>query len=377
MAAAGRGDRKRVPRDEPFTIERLQRGDERDCAVLAARELGLDEARWQRRFDHWRRNPARGPDIPGGWVARDGNGAVAGFLANAPLRYVGETGETLICHALHTLVVRPESRGRGLALRIGLQAAAEPCDLLAATQVSEGGWRTGVAAGRQLVGKAGIRDAWQDWTRRARVIVAHPGALAARALGGSGGLAGARPCGAVGGGPWGDFEVDEIDVFDPAEDAALAMLSACPAKVRPLRNAETLNWAYSGTAELRASRLLLTARRGGRLVAYAGFRRLPGSLSLLEARAADGEPGALPALLRAARRWAVSRRLSHILVWLYSPAVAAALPRLTSFKPPGRRHFPYLVVSKRPGLRREDIELGPWDGDAIFADDAGRGSGTA
>jgi hypothetical protein len=127
---------------------------------------------------------------------------------------------------------------------------------------------------------------------------------------------------------------------------------------------------YFGTPMLRASRVVLAARRGARLVGYASFRRLPDTFVLLECRTAAGEEAAARALIRAARRRARLERKSHILAYAYSGALAAALPRLGTFKAPGQVRFPFLILMKRPGLDQEDLELGPWDGDAVIADDA-------
>lgn len=343
--------------------------DEGIVALLVAAHGG-DAALWRERLAHWDRNPARTASCPRGWVVVDGEDRVVGFLANLPVRYTLESGEPILAYAAHTLAVDAAVRGAGIGRRlIGCMVVAA-CDFSLGSQTNEAGWKTSLSGGGLAMSQA--------WTQQARIIAADWGALAARTaklrgLARRAAAAAVRLASAPAslfdrGGP--GFDVAEIDAFETADDADLAALVARPVPVRPVRHAALLNWMYFGTPMLRASRVVLAARRGGRLAGYASFRRLPDTFVLLECRTAPGEDAAARALMRAARRQARRERKGHILAYAYSDALAAALPRLGTFKAPRHVRFPFLILMKRPGLDQEDLELGPWDGDAVIADDA-------
>lgn len=302
-----------------------------------------------------------------GWVVNAADGSIAGFLANAPFLYSDDDGSQFVCMAAHTLAVRPNARGQGLARSLINAAVREPCDFSAGVQTSPGGWAATLAGGGQAMG--------QEWTRRPRIVVANAGAflrmIGQKALGRKDGPAPGLPDhDDITVRADNDTEVEAIAGFSPSDDPRLAEMIARPAKVRPLRDAETLNWLYFGTPHLRATRLILRAIRGGRLIGYAGFRILPRSLRLLECRTLEEERCATHQLIGAARQWARRRRISHLLVYAYSPDIDAALPRRATLRVAGLRRFPYAIAIKNPALALLDLELGPWDGDAIFADDA-------
>jgi hypothetical protein len=157
-----------------------------------------------------------------------------------------------------------------------------------------------------------------------------------------------------------------MSTFDPADDSALGALVAGGGARRPLRDAATLNWLYFGSEPLKRTRLVLAARDRGRLVGYAGFRRLPTWLGLLECRVLPGqEEGVARVLLGHARHWAAKRRLSHLLVFPWSRALRSALPPVAG-RLPVRRRLGFFLSR---GLD-DSFELGPWSGDAIVADEA-------
>jgi hypothetical protein len=170
--------------------------------------------------------------------------------------------------------------------------------------------------------------------------------------------------------------VEPIESFGSFGAAELADLVGRPAAFRPRRDPETLDWLYFGTPHLRRTRMVLAAKRGGRLLGYLSLRRLPASAELLECRTAPDCEEAPAALLDAARSWARRARLSHILVYPYSDAVARALPRTATFQAGRRLSFSFLIHLKRSGLATEDFEFGPWDGDAVTTDDAPALDGT-
>ncbi len=355
---------------EGFAIVPLESSDEAECAALLVQAHGADAKTWRDRFDHWRRNPALGPGMPAGWVARDSDGGLAGLVANAPSRYVGESGETLVAYVFHTLAVSAAARGRGLGSRLIYESYRQPYDLALGSQTNAGGGKATVAGGGLVLDR--------PWTRRALLVVADPGALVLRALPGPlwlrrAAAAAARLAGSAAGlleRPARGIEVERIERFDPADDENLALLVASPARVRPLRDSGTLDWMYFGTPALRRSRLVLGARRDGRLAGYIAFRRLPDSLILLESRALPDEPDVLPVLIRAAIAWGRDHRIGHLLVWPHSGAIDEALPWARTFRAPARISFPFFIFIRRPGLAVDDLELGPWDGDAVIADDA-------
>jgi GNAT superfamily N-acetyltransferase len=261
--------------------------------------------------------------------------------------------------AAHTLAVRPEVRGQGIGRSLTNAEFREPCDFSVGVQTSPGGWIATLGGGGEAL--------LQQWVRKPRLVVAHPGAFLRRLLGRktpplpqAPEARSLRQSGA---------EVELIAAFDAGDDAELGRMAARPARVRPLRDAERLNWLYFGTPQLRATRLVLGIRRHGRLTGYAGFRLLPDSLILLECRRLPDEDGAVRTLLAAALHWARARRLSHLLAFAYSTEIDRALPR-SAIGAIWRRRFPYAIAIKNDALQESDLELGPWDGDAIFADDS-------
>jgi GNAT superfamily N-acetyltransferase len=301
-----------------------------------------------------------------GWVFTAPDGSIAAFMANAPFLYVDDAGSRFIGMAAHTLAVRPDARGQGLARSLTNAEFREPCDFSVGVQTSPGGWRATLSGGGQNMG--------QEWTRKPRIVIADGGAflrmIGRKAIGRKGPSLTLSPdqeghVSAAEG-----TEIETIRGFSPSDDAALAQMVARPARVRPHRDAATLNWLYAGTPHLRATRLVLAVRKAGRLVGYAGFRVLPGSLSLLECRTLPEERDAARQLLAAARQWARARRMSHLLVYVYSEEIGEALPRGASLPAVGLSRFPYAIAIKNPALTLADLELGPWDGDAIIADDS-------
>lgn len=335
-----------------------------NAAFLGAM-FGGREALWLERLAHWERNPALRPDTPRGWIVTAPDGSLAAFMGNAPFAYVGEDGAQFECMAAHTLAVKPEHRGRGLARSLTNAEFREPCDFSVGVQTSRGGWAATLAGGGRKMG--------QQWVRKPRVLIADAGifmrAAAARLVRRRRhvplDLSSARDEGQIGDG----LELETLEAFRPADDAELSAMIARPARVRPRRSAAILNWLYFGSPYLRQTRLVIGIRHQGRLVGYAGFRILQESLSLLEARALPDEPDVVRHLLEAARRWARRRRMSHILLYVYSPSIAAALPRFSTLPALGRARFPYAIAIKNPCLALADLEIGPWDGDAVIADD--------
>lgn len=350
-----------------FSLEPVRFSHEPDCVRLLHATLGGSEQLWRERFDHWNRNPAHRASIARGWVVTAADGSIAGFLANATFRYADDDGSQLACVAAHTLAVRPDMRGRGLARSLINAGVREPCDFSIGVQTNPGGWASTLAGGAQSMD--------QEWTRKPRLIVVDAGALLRTIVRRAAGRTIAPTPGSLdeaGSALTSDSgtQIDVVVGFDPGDDPTLAEMVARPARIRPWRDAATLNWLYGGTRQLRATRLVLTARRAGRLVGYAGFRVLPRSLVLLECRTLPEAGDATRELLGAARQWGRQRRLSHLLVYVYSSAIRDALPRWASWPGLGLSRFPYAIAIKKPGLVLADLELGPWDGDAIIADDS-------
>lgn len=336
-------------------------------AKLLRDVFGGGERLWLERIQHWESNPAMRPDAPRGWTVTAPDGAMVAFMGNAPFTYVGDDGAEFECMAAHSLAVRPEHRGRGLARGLTQTEFAEPCDFSVGVQTSRGGWAATLASGADRMR--------QEWVRKPRIMVADAGmlmrGLAARVTRRRRQVPLDLTDRGDEGGPIGNgLEVERVSSFRPDNDGDLSAMIARPARVRPRRSAAILNWLYFGSRHLRRTRLVLGLRRHDRLVGYAGFRILPESLVLLEARALRDEPAAVRLLLGAGRQWARQRRMSHVLLHVYSPAVAAALPRFSSLPAVGRARFPYAIAIKNPSLRLAELELGPWDGDAVIADDA-------
>jgi hypothetical protein len=370
MQASGREPESAQAGERAYVIERMRPDRMPGCAALLDTIFGGGIPLWLDRIDHWERNPHLGPDMPRGWTATASDGSLAGFMANSPFAYVEPGGGRLYGFAAHSLAVLPEAREAGVARRLVKAEFLEPCDFSLGSQLSPGGWAASLAGG-------GLAFE-QPWMSDARIVAADFGALARLGAKGPAALraaaaAAANVAGRVAGAverPVRGIDVEPIEAFDPIDDEALGRMVTRKLPIRPLRDAETLNWLYFGTPHLRRSRLVLAARRDGRLVGYAGLRRLPGWLVLLECRALPEETMAMKALIGSAQRWAKRERMSHILVYRVSDALGDALPRLATFRAPDHVRYPYLLVVKRPGLTADQLEIGPWDGDAIIADDA-------
>lgn len=339
-------------------------------AELLHQTFGGGVSLWLDRFEHsWIRNPAWSKRIPRGWAATGRDGSVSGYMMNTPFHYQRPNGAPLICCAVHSLAVRPDARGAGLARGIAEASLRQKCDFIVATQTSAGGWGSGVSAGMLPLDAA--------WTREARVTAVDLGALVklvsartplhvrplleaiGRVLKPAAGVSRKR----VG------VDVGQIAGFDASDDPDLRRLEAGLAAIRPRRDSSVLNWLYFGTPHLARSRLVLAARRHGRIVGYAGFRCLPNWLGLLECRTLPEEVEATLALFESARAWARARGMTHILSYPYSAPVKRALPWLMTFRAPRRITYPYLAYIKTDGLNLYDLELGPWDGDAVITDD--------
>lgn len=320
---------------------------------------------WLQRFDHWwARNPAWSPGMDRGWMLRDADGRAVGFMAGTPFRYLDDAGASYLGCSIGSLAVHPDCRGAGLAGRIGAAAMRHPCDFMTGTQTSIGCWR--------MLMSAGMRTVRDPWPERPWLLIGDPAAFARRFAPGAaarGLAAAARLLRRLAPEERFGLAVAPVSGFDRAEDRALCALTAHAPRIRPLRDARTLNWMYFESTYSRHTRLVLAVRRGGELVGYAAFKALPDSLFLLECRVRADAPAAPRALIAAGRRHAEQSGRSHLLVYPWAPHIRAALPPLLAWRAPGRMRYTHCFAINRPDVAAEELELGPWDGDSTVMDD--------
>jgi hypothetical protein len=145
--------------------------------------------------------------------------------------------------------------------------------------------------------------------------------------------------------------------FETRDSRQLLDCHASYVSTYPLRDARTLNWLYFGN--LRQSRLLFVARRGGLLQGFAGFKIIGSSLLLLECRCLGADANIAADLVTVSgARW---RQLggTDLLVWPYTQMIMAALPRTrnSSISP-----MTYVYKTNRIDLIERDWEITPGDG---------------
>jgi GNAT superfamily N-acetyltransferase len=347
-----------VVQQSVYPLRPVQAADRAASATLLKDVMGGSEVLWRARLEHWDRNPAFTASAARGWVATSEGDRIVAYMANAPFDYGTEDGARFVGMAAHTLAVRPEARGKGVARSLTHAEFLEPCDFSVGVQTSPGGWAATLAGGGVPMG--------QEWVRKPRLVILDPGAFLRRMIRRRRALP--QPPESEDAGLK-NVDVEVIASFRAQDDPQLTRMIARPARVRPVRDAERLNWLYFGTQRLQATRLVLGLRRRGNLLGYAGFRVLPHALVLLECRRMLDDVEVTKLLLAAACRLGRRRRLSHLLAYAYSADIEQAL-RPWSIPAIGSRRFPYAIAVKNAALKEKDLELGPWDGDAVFADDA-------
>ncbi len=102
---------------------------------------------WQRRFmQWWECNPAMSLDAPRGWVLKDDQGGILGFLGNIPVKYA-DRGREAIAFSTTSWFVASSARNRGLDLFIPfMKQKALLFDTTASRKVQEVLPRLGFAA---------------------------------------------------------------------------------------------------------------------------------------------------------------------------------------------------------------------------------------
>ena len=322
---------------------------------------------WLERFEHWwPKNPAWSEGVPRGWIVSDRDDLV-GVMANIPIGYRAPDGSDVRYRAIGSLAVHPRARGQGMARLLAQAATAQDCDLVVGTQTSIGCWRTLLSVGFSALA--------ERWPAEPVLIVGAPSAFARRVELGWPLRSAAEVTvrimttlqQALGRAAPGDLEVQISQGFAPADDDVLRELGPDD-MVTAIRESRNLNWAYFDDAYLRRTRLVLVARRGGRLQGYAAFKLMADSMSLLECRVLSATDDAARALLVAARAFALENGHSHITVYPFSAPVRSALPGLLTVPAPKRSFFSHCIYADDPSIPAR-LETGPWDGDAAIMDD--------
>lgn len=342
----------------------LQKNDFFDTAVFLASVFGGTVGEKLDLFAHWwEANPAWSPNIPRGWIARSKDNAVIAHTANIPFNYIID-GNPGLCCATGSTAVHSDWRGRGLSKSVGLPFVNQPdADLVIGVGSTELAYRLWLSIGMEPLKI--------QWPARSRALVGSLAVLAESKLKRlpTGCVSLAAHAGKLlaiprrGQSDSRSISVERVDRFETVDSDSIGHCRASKLSTYAIRDTKTLNWLYFGSDLVRRSRAAFVARSGKHLIGFLGMKRTGHSFYLLECRCRDASPEIARELLYAARAHAENENAPFIRVWLYTPMLEAAIPKLVSIPTKKPLVMTYCYLSRSKGIDPSNWETTPGDGD--------------
>lgn len=237
---------------------------------------------WLDRFEHWwEKNPAMAYAIERGWVIRDADGKIAGFIGSIPVGYSVNGIEKMAC-AVTSWYVKDEYAGRSLELLTPFLEQKRPEFLLDTTPVEKV---------EKMLLKLGFKRLERRWMRidafypvDAALLWGYLAGKAARNKGIRAAVAAAGPfaAAALNALEWArgilrkdtdaeKYSISEIRSFDGSWSFFWERLKAAN-RVMAVRDEVRLNWFFFGSASLSSTRKVIGIRCGGSPVGYAAVK---------------------------------------------------------------------------------------------------------
>ena len=344
----------------------MQENDYDDVISFLMPIFGGDVAIWRIWFSHWwADNPAWSDSIPRGWLVRLGAGKPVAFTANIPFKYI-INGNLETCYVTGCTASDPTFRRQGLASMVGraFLNQSEPAILLGveSTEAAQKLWQT--------LGMKPLNRTWQHINFR---VVADLSVIATRAahklsmpqlitrIASSGARTFMRSL-LYFSRPSTRFLIEQVTNFLQEDEKDLLLCRASSATTYPLRDVETLNWLYFGSAHVRKTRAVFVARLGKKLVGYLSMKTSHHVFKLLECRTLDADPDIARDLIITARLFALRARSSYIEIRPYTPMIEEAMPRIGAIQ----KNTPDIsyYYKTNSGIKNDPSwEAGPGDGD--------------
>jgi hypothetical protein len=348
-----------------FESKEILERDVDDAAALVASVFGGAATDYSTLFRFWTdMNPAWRPGMARGWLIRSPEGQPAAFTANIPFKYMINGTEGL-SFATGSTCVGDRWRGKQLSKLNGLSFIKQThADLLLATGSTDIAYRLWLGLG--------MRPLHRTWPSSSARILAdvsrlvadklRPPALIAPLLLRSARLSvrAARSIDRFSS----SIKVRRIDSFDVPGSSELEQFTAnVGAQTYAIRDRNILNWLYFGCDHVRATRVVLAAFDGERIVGYIGMKWILQTLYVVECRCRDSDVDIARSLLRSARDCAEEMHAYDVNVWRYSPMLQAAIPRGGIIKTSNPAMMSYCYLSNVGSVRSETWDASPGDGD--------------
>jgi hypothetical protein len=348
-----------------FESKEILERDMDDAAALVASVFGGTATACAALLRFWTEmNPAWTPGMARGWLIRSPEGHPAAFTANIPFKYM-INGTEGISFATGSTCVGDRWRGKKLSKLNGLSFIEQThADLLLATGSTDVAYRLWLGLG--------MLPLHRTWPSSSARILADVSRLAADKL---------RPPAVIA--PLllrsarlsvravrsidrfsSNIKVRRIDSFDVPGSAELEQLTATiGAETYAIRNRNILNWMYFGCDHVRATRIVLAAFDGEKVVGYIGMKWIRQTLYVVECRCRHSDVDIARSLLRGARDCAEELHAYYVNVWRYSPMLQAAMPRGATIKTSSPPMMTYCYLSNVGSVRSETWDASPGDGD--------------